>query len=68
MILAFKAGLLLRHHTVKMPDEVPTRLRSGALCTVLSDVDTTVENGTLKAFLFRFKSLIYPTQRIKLVL
>ena len=53
---------------MKMPDEVPTRLRSGTLCTELGDVDTTVENGTLKAFLLRLKSLISPTQRIKLVL
>lgn len=55
MILALKEGLFPRHHTMKMPDEVSTRLWSGALCTVLGDVDTTVENGTLKAFLLRFE-------------
>ena len=55
MRLALKAGLFPRHHPMKMPDEVPTRLRSGALCAVLGDTDTIVENGTLKAFLLRFE-------------
>ena len=36
-----------------MPGEMPTRLWSGALFTVLGDADTIIENGTIKAFLLR---------------